>query len=353
MKGFGVIKTPKTGWIEKKKPSLKGNDAILRPIALAPCSSDTHSAHGGAGVKENLILGHEAVAEVVEVSSEIKRFKKGDVVVVPCVTPDWNEVGLQDRNINNAHDSRFMGSFKFLNSKDGSFAEFFHVNNADANLVHLPKNVTVDQALMTCDMMSTGFYGVENARVKFGDNVVVIGIGPVGLMAVAGAKLQGAGHIIGVGTRPNCVELAKKYGASEIINYKEGPVDEQVKELFPNGIDSVIIAGGNANSINQALRMVKPNGFISNVNYFDSKDTISFPTLEWGLGMGDISIVGGFCPGGAKRIERLLNMIANKRVDPSLLLNKSYDGFEKIEDAFNIMHEKPRDLIKPVVHIKW
>lgn len=353
MKGYGIINIPNTGWLDKDKPTLKGNDAILRPIAVAPCSSDTHNAEGGAGPMKNLILGHEAVGEVVEVSKEITRFKRGDIVVVPTNTPDWEQPSLQDRDINNAHDVRLMGSMKFLSFKDGVFAEYFHVNNADANLVHLPKDVTVDQALMTCDMMSTGFYGAENARIKFGDNVVVIGIGPVGLMAVAGAKLRGAGTIIAVGTRPNCVELAKTYGATKIISYKEGPVDKQVKEMFPRGVDSVIIAGGGVESMNTALKMVKQNGTVSNVNFFDARDSFNIPTFNWGLGMGDITIVGGFCPGGAKRIERLLNMISNKRLDPSLLLNKKFDGFEKIEDAFKLMHDKPKDLIKPVVHIKW
>lgn len=353
MKGYGIINIPKTGWLEKKRPTLSGNDAILRPIAVAPCSSDTHNAEGGAGPMSNLILGHEAVAEVVEVSKEITRFKKGDIVVVPTNTPDWEQPSLQDRDINNAHDVRLMGSMKFLSFKDGVFAEYFHVNNANANLVHLPKDVTVDQALMTCDMMSTGFYGAENAKIKFGDNVVVLGIGPVGLMAVAAAKLRGAGTIIAVGTRPNCVELAKVYGATKIVSYKEGPVDKQVKEMFPRGVDSVIIAGGGVDSMNTALKMVKQNGVVSNINFFDARDSFNIPTFNWGLGMGDITIVGGFCPGGAKRIERLLNMISNKRLDPSLLLNKQFDGFEKIEDAFKLMHDKPKDLIKPVVHIKW
>jgi threonine dehydrogenase-like Zn-dependent dehydrogenase len=94
-----------------------------------------------------------------------------------------------------------MRSFKFLTQKDGVFAEFFHVNNADANLVLLPEGVSPEAALMTVDMMSTGFHGVELANIEFGDSVAVIGIGPVGLMAIAGAALKGAGRLIAVGTR--------------------------------------------------------------------------------------------------------------------------------------------------------
>jgi threonine dehydrogenase-like Zn-dependent dehydrogenase len=204
---------------------------------------------------------------------------------------------------------------------------------------------------MTVDMMSTGFHGVENADIGFGDTVVVIGIGPVGLMAVAGAKLKGAGRIIAVGTRPNCVAVAKEYGATDIISYKEGDIVKQVLEMTKDGADSVIIAGGNAESFRQAVDMTKPGGCISNVNFFDLSETLAMPAFSWGLGMADKTIRGGFCPGGALRISKMLQMIENKRVDTTKLITHTFNGFDKIEDAFKLMDEKPRDLIKPVVFI--
>lgn len=71
-------------------------------------------------------------------------------------------------------------------------------------------------------MVPTGLHGVELADVQFGDTVCVIGIGPVGLMSVAGAAIRGASRLFAVGSRPNCVELAKEYGATDIINYRDG-----------------------------------------------------------------------------------------------------------------------------------
>lgn len=353
MKGFGMIRVGETGWIEKEKPAIGPLDALVRPIAVAPCSSDTHVSHGGSGPKENLILGHEAVGEVVEVGSLVTSFKPGDVVVVPCCTPDWNQLGVQQRGSNNAHDVGPMKSFKFLSSKDGVFAEYFSVNNADANLVLLPEGVSVDAALMTVDMMSTGFYGVEMADVQLGDSVVVFGIGPVGLMAVAGAKLRGAGRIYAIGTRKNCADLAREYGATDIISYKEGDLVEQILKKEGGKVDRVIIAGGSVESMNQALAMVKNNGCIANVNFYDVSETFQTPAYLWGLGMSDVTIRGGFCPGGAYRIQKMLNLIQTGRIAPEKLLNYQFEGFDKIEDAFKVMDEKPRDLIKPVVHIHW
>ncbi len=351
MKGYGMIQVNEAGWIEKPKPSVDPLGAILRPIAIAPCTSDTHTLHGGGGEQEQRILGHEAVGEIVEVGSLVHTFKPGDKVVVPATTPDWEALGVQ--NGLSAHDTKLMGSFKFLTMKDGTMAEFFHVNNADANLVLLPEDVSVEKALLTVDMMSTGLYADELADIQFGDTVVVIGIGPVGLMAVAGAKLRGAGRIIAVGTRPKCVSVAKEYGATDIISYKEGNIVEQVMALTGDGADRVIIAGGNQDTFAQAVMMAKPGGVIANVNFFDLKDTLTMPAYAWGLGMANKDIRGGFCPGGALRIKKMLELVKHGRIDPSKMITHRFYGFSQIAEVFHLMDTKPSDLIKPVVFIDW
>ena len=351
MKGYGMISINNVGWIEKEAPKAGPFDAILKPLAVAPCSSDTHVSHGGAGPLENRILGHESVGEVVEVGSAVKKFKPGDKVIVNCVTPDWESPLLQDGFDNNAHDAFPTSSFKFVCQKDGVFAELYHVNNADANLFMMPDDISIEDALMTTDMMSTGFHAVENAEIHYGDNVVVFGIGPVGLMAVAGAALAGAGRIFAIGTRPNCAALAKEYGATDIISYKQGNIVDQILDLNKGQVDKVILAGGKGESFNQALQLTRANGIISNVNFLDPTDTISFPAPLWGLGMSNISFKSGFCPGGARRIERLVRLIQADRVHPGKLLNYKFEGFDKIPDAFKMMDEKPKDLIKPYVLI--
>lgn len=351
MRGYGMISVGNPGWLEKDKPTAGPLDAVIRPLIVAPCSSDTHAMHGGSGPKENLILGHEAIGEVVEVGSMVTKFKPGDKVVVPCVTPDWMQSGVQ-KMAYTAHDAGLMGSFKFLAMKDGVFGELFHVNQADANLVILPDDISGEAALMTVDMMSTGFHGVELAEIGFGDTVVVIGIGPVGLMSVAGAALRGAGRIIAVGTRPNCVKIAKEYGATDIISYKEGDIVQQVLEMTAGGADKVIIAGGNQETFGQAVSMTREMGTISNVNFFDVTDVLSMPSYSWGLGMANKDIRGGFCPGGAVRIQSLLDVIRYGRVDPTKIISHKFEGFEQIEAAFKMMDDKPADLIKPIVYVR-
>ena len=348
MRGYGVLRVGEVGWIEKEAPVCGPLDAILKPVATAICSSDTHVSDGGAGPVENRILGHESIGEIVEVGALVKSFKPGDRVVVNCVTPDWEQPGMQDRDINSAHDAGLMGSFKLVLQRDGTWAEKYLVNNADANLVLMPKDVSYEDALMVTDMMSTGFYAAEMADIQFGDTVVIFGIGPVGLMALAGTALRGAGKIIGIGSRPNLVKLAREFGATDIIDYHDGDVTEQITATYGQ-VDKAIIAGGTCYSMTQALQMVKPNGIISNVNFFDATDSFQIPAPLWGLGMSDVTIRGGMCPGGAKRTERLLSVIQAGRCHPGKLLNYKFEGWDGLPEAFKVMHEKPRDLIKPYV----
>lgn len=350
MKGYAMYKIGSTGWIDKEAPKCGPMDAICKPIALAPCTSDIHTVWEGAlGDKHDMILGHEGVGEVVEVGSLVKEFKPGDKVVVPAITPDWTSLEAQAGFP--MHSGGMLAGWKFSNFKDGVFGELFHVNEADANLAMLPKGLDPGAAAMLSDMVPTGIHGVELADVQYGDDVCVIGIGPVGLMSVIATSLRGAANIIAVGSRPNCVEVAKKYGANEIVNYKNGDIVDQVMDLTSGkGVDKVVVAGGGTETIGQAIKMMKPGGTIGNVNYFGEGDIV-LPRVEWGCGMGHKTIKGGLMPGGRLRMEKLSKLVAMNKIDTSLLLTHRFEGFDKIEEALMLMKDKPADLIKPVVII--
>ena len=353
MKGFAMLGPSTTGWIEKERPFCGPLDAICRPLSLAACTSDIHTVYENAlGPRTDLILGHEGVGEVVEVGSLVKDFKPGDRVLVAAITPDWSSVAAQGGY--SMHDHGMLAGWKFSNIKDGVFAEFFHVNDADGNLAHLPDGLDVGVAAMLSDMIPTGLHASELADVTYGDTVCVIGIGPVGLMAVRGAVLHGASNIFAVGTRPNCVAVAKEYGATDVISYKDGPLDEQILSLTGGkGVDKVLVAGGDCDTFDEAIKMLKPGGIIGNVNYLGEGDYVRIPRAEWGVGMGHKTIAGGLMPGGRRRLERLVSLIMTGRIDPEPLLTHRYKGFDKIEEMLDVMHKKPAELIKPVTLIEW
>ena len=349
MKGFAMLGIGKTGWIEKEVPACGPLDAIVRPLAVSPCTSDIHTVWEGAiGERTDMILGHEAVGEIVEVGSLVKTLKPGDRVIVPAITPDWGSLEAQAGY--SMHSGGMLAGWKFSNFKDGVFAEYFHVNEADANLALLPECLDPAAAVMLSDMVPTGFHGVELADVQFGDTVCVVGIGPVGLMSVAGAALRGASRLFAVGSRRVCVEAAKAYGATDIINYREGDIVQQIlDQTHGKGVDRVILAGGDNDTFRQAVEMVKPGGYIGNVNYLGSGDYVRIPRVEWGCGMGHKTIRGGLMPGGRLRMEKLASLMETGRLDTSRLLTHRFQGFAHMEEALLLMKDKPRDLIKPVV----
>lgn len=349
MKGYAMIRIGETGWVEKPRPTCGPMDAILRPLAVAPCTSDTHTVwKGSIGERHNMVLGHEGCGVVEEVGSQVKDFKVGDRVMVAAVTPDWCSVEAQGGY--SMHSGGMLSGCMYSNLKDGLLAEYVHVNQADANLAHLPKNISTAEACMLSDMVPTGFHGVELADVQFGDKVLVVGIGPVGLMSVAGCKLRGASQIIAVGSRPVCRETAKYYGATDIVSYKEGPIDKHVLELTNGeGVDKAIVAGGGVETFEPVIKCLKPGGKVGNVNYLASGDYVNIPRVEWGVGMGHKQIVGGLMPGGRRRLEKLASLITYGRLDVKPLITHRFDGFEHMEDALILMKDKPEDLIKPVV----
>ena len=245
-----------------------------------------------------------------------------------------------------------LGGLKFSNFKDGVISEYYHVNDADGNLAKLPSNISTVDACMLSDMVPTGFHGVELADVQFGDTVLVIGIGPVGLMSVAGANLRGASRIIAVGTRPNCVEAAKGYGASDFISYKNGSIEDQVLAMTDGkGVDKVIVAGGECETFESAVKCLKPGGKIGNVNYLGSGTYVTIPRVEWGVGMGHKQINGGLMPGGRLRMEKLGALVCAVKLYVHPLASHIFDGWEHLEEALFMMRDKPRDLIKPVVRL--
>ena len=244
-----------------------------------------------------------------------------------------------------------FSAINFSSYEDGTFAEQIKVRSADMNLALIPEGVSLESAVMATDMMTTGFYGSELADVKFGDTVVVFGIGPVGLMAVVGAKLRGAGKLIAVGTRPNCVALAKEYGATDIVSYKDGDLVEQIMKLTDGkGADAAIVAGGGAEALNNAIAVVKAGGGnVAMLEVITETEMLNIPNAYIGGFLSHKTIRGGLCPGGRKRIERLLSLIKNGRVDPSKMITHKFNGLDSIEEAFYLMKDKPRDLIKPIV----
>jgi threonine dehydrogenase-like Zn-dependent dehydrogenase len=242
-----------------------------------------------------------------------------------------------------------LGGWKFANVKDGNLAEFFHVNNAQANLAPIPAGLPDEKAVYCSDMMSTGFMAAEHAAIPIGGSVAIFAQGPVGLMATVGARLLGAGLVIGVENVPKRQELARRYGADEIIDFtKRDPVAAILDMTGGQGVDSSIEALGSEETFMNCIRSTRAGGTISNVGYHGHGDFLRVPRLDWGVGMGDKTIRTGLCPGGAERMKRLLRLLTTGRVDPTPMTTHRFK-FSEIEKAFRMMKLKEDGILKPLI----
>ena len=342
MKGIG-----KVGFADKPIPAPGPTDAIVKTTKALICTSDVHTVHGAIGPRENLTLGHEAVGVVHQVGAAVKRFKPGDHIVVGAITPEWTDSASQAGH--SSQSGGALGGWKFANIKDGVFAEFFHVNEADANMAHIPAVVADDAAVYCCDMISTGLMAAENANIPPGGTAAVFALGPVGLMAVAGARLLGAGLIIGVDSVARRKELARSYGADVIVDFEKEDAVARIMELTGGeGVDSAIEALGSDVSFQNAIRVAKPGATISNAGYHGKGEFVHIPRMEWGVGMAEKTIRTGLCPGGRLRMERLLRLLQGGRIDPTRLTTHTM-RFDELERAFEMMERKLDGIIKPLI----
>lgn len=333
------------------EPELKEPyGAILTPLAMAPCTSDVNTVYGtGSRKPENLILGHECVARVVEVASGVRDFRPGELVAVPAITPDWRETAIQEGN--DRHAGRPFSGNALGRSIPGVFAERFAIADADTTLAHIPEGVSLKDALMCVDVVTTGFTGAESAEIRVGDTVVVLGIGAIGLMAVQGAALMGAARILAVGTRAVSVRLAKEFGANEVLSYREGDIAAQVLGRTGGiGADAVIICGGDDSALPQAIDMVRYGiGRVVNLKHFPGEGAMEIPKFSGGRGMAGKTVKLELCRGGRARIERLMKMVQYGRIQPGKLVTHELSGFDRIADGLELMRNKPEDLVKVMV----
>ncbi|MEU1543653.1 NAD(P)-dependent alcohol dehydrogenase [Actinacidiphila glaucinigra] len=347
MKAFVMKEIGRVGFMDKPVPEPGPVDAVVKTTSALICTSDSHTVQGGIGPRENLTLGHEAVGIVHAVGSEVKDFRPGDRVLVGAITPDWGDLASQ--NGFPSQSGGPLGGFKFANGKDGVFADYFHVNDADANLARIPDTLGDDVAVYCADMLSTGFMGAENGNIPIGGTVAVLAQGPVGLMATVGARFRGAGRVIGVESVPSRQKLAREYGADEIVDFTSEDVVERIHELTGGqGVDTAIEALGADITFQTAVKVTKPGGTVSVIGYFGEGEFVRIPRVEWGVGMADKTIATGLCPGGRLRMERLLRVLEAERLDPTPMTTHTFH-FDDMERAFEVADKKLEDVVKVLI----
>jgi S-(hydroxymethyl)glutathione dehydrogenase / alcohol dehydrogenase len=264
------VKQPLT--IEEVQLSKPGpREVLLRTVAAGVCHSDLHFYNGSYLYPTPAVLGHESAGIVEEVGSDVAYVKKGDHVIT-CLSVFCGECqyclsgrpALCSKTLTRrpqgsepriSQDGKLVHQFLDLSS----FAEQMLVH--EHALVKITPEMPLDRAALIGCGVTTGLGAVfRTARVEPGDTVAVIGCGGVGLSAIQGAAIAGAGRVIAVDTNPAKLQLATKLGATDVIDPRNGDVVQQVRDLTNGGVHHSFEVLGRKETAEQAFAMLAPGG---------------------------------------------------------------------------------------------
>ncbi|KAA0972460.1 NAD(P)-dependent alcohol dehydrogenase [Aureimonas fodinaquatilis] len=334
---------------EKPIPDVGPQDALVRITTTTICGTDVHILKGEYPVEKRLTIGHEPVGIIEKLGSSVTGYHEGQRVIAGAITPSGHSYaclcgcGSQD-GPGTRHGFKVAGGWKFGNTIDGCQAEYVLVKDAMANLSPIPDHLTDEEVLMCPDIMSTGFSGAERGNVRIGDTVVVFALGPIGLCAVAGAKLMGATRIIGVDTVPARMEAARKLGADHVVDFRAGDPVEQILALTDGrGVDVAIEALGTQSTFESSLKVLRPGGTLSSLGVYSSD--LAIPLAAFGAGLGDYTIVSTLCPGGKERMRRLMEVCGSGRIDLKPLVTHRYK-LDDIEAAYDLFANQRDGVLK-------
>lgn len=233
----------------------KPDDAIIKLTTTAICGSDLHLIHGMIpNLQEDYVIGHEPMGIVEEVGPGVTKLKKGDRVIIPftiaCGECFYCKNHLEsqcDKSNENGEAGGFFGYSGNTGGYPGGQAEYLRV--PFANFTHFkipePSEIPDEKLCLIADVMPTAFWSVDNAGVKDGDTVIVIGCGPVGLMAQKFAWIKGAKRVIAVDYLDYRLNHAKKTNNVETVNAgSDENIGNHLKEMTQGGADVVIDCTG-------------------------------------------------------------------------------------------------------------
>jgi threonine dehydrogenase-like Zn-dependent dehydrogenase len=337
---------------EKPVPEVGPLDALMRVTTTTICGTDVHIMKGEYPVAEGLTIGHEPVGVIERLGSAVKGYREGQRVIAGAITPSGHSNAClcgfcaQD-GAGTAHGWKPMGGWRFGNTIDGCQAEYVLVPDAMANLAPVPDQLTDEQVLMCPDIMSTGFGGAESGAIRIGDTVAVFAQGPIGLCATAGAKLMGATRIIAVDRVPERLEMARRLGADEVVDFSKADPVEAIRRLTDGrGVDVSIEALGLQSTFEAALRVLRPGGTLSSLGVYSTD--LRIPLDAFAAGLGDHRIITTLCPGGKERMRRLMSVISSGRVDLKPLVTHRFK-LDQIEEAYDLFSHQRDGVLKVAI----
>jgi D-arabinose 1-dehydrogenase-like Zn-dependent alcohol dehydrogenase len=318
-------------------PTPGPGEVLVKVLACGICASDLHVVMGvtPAGALPQT-LGHEAVGDVAALGEGVTDWQVGDrVAVLPawaCMTCPYCVGGRENlcRNL------KVPGV-----DVDGAQAGY---TLADARvLTHIPRSVPVEQAAILVDAVATPYHAMKRAGVTAGTTVAVIGLGGLGMHAVALCKLAGA-TVIGVDIDPINLERATEWGADHVVDASDGKAARAVRALTGLGVDrSLEFVGSNA-TIDQAIKMLAPGGRAVIVGLTPE----ALQTLPSALIVAnELEVVGSF-GSTMQEVNELIDLLDSGRLDLTRSVTHTY-GIERFNDALMQLADRRDNPIRIVI----
>ncbi len=309
---------------------VQPSDVVVKVKCCAICGSDLHVYHGReTGLDVHTCMGHEFAGEVVEVGKEVKSLRVGDMVMSPfsisCGECFYCQIGLTSRCVK----SLLFGWVENGIGLHGGQAEFVRVPLADSSLMKLSEGVSIEEGVLAGDIISTGFYSAKQAQIKPRGIYVVIGCGPVGLMAILGARTYGAEKIYAVDREAARLGMAEKFGAIPINTSTADALRMIQADSEGRGADAVMEAIGSEFSLQLSYQLLRPGGIISSVGVCNDKVLPFSPVQAYNK---NVTYVTGRCPARAMMPE-ILKLIREKKfpftdiITHRLSLKEGADGY--------------------------
>jgi len=250
---------------ERPVPTLQfPTDAVVKIVKTTICGTDLHILKGDVPTcLPGRVLGHEGVGIVEEVGSGITTLKKGDHVLISCITSCGKCSYCRKGMYSHCADGGWILGHKI----DGTQAEYVRIPHADGSLHKIPAGLDEDAVVMLSDIFPTGFEcGVLNGKIKPGDSVAIVGAGPIGLATLITAQFFTPARIILIDLDEKRLAVAQKFGATDVINSARENTVARVKALTGGvGVDVAIEAVGVPATFELCEEIIGPGGIIANV----------------------------------------------------------------------------------------
>ncbi len=313
-------------WEEKEKPQvLKPTDAIIRVLKSTICGTDLHIMKGDVPtVTDGRTLGHEGMGIVEEVGGAVSNFRVGDRVLISCITSCGKCEYCKKAVYAHCED----GGWLLGHLIDGVQAEYVRIPHADNSLYAIPEGADEEALVMLSDIFPTGFeIGVLNGAVKPGDIVAIAGSGPIGLAALLTAQFYSPARIIMIDTDANRLEVAKKLGATDVLDPSREDIATWVKEHTKDGVDVAIEAVGIPATFDTCQSILRPCGTMAVVGVHGK--SVDFQVQK--LWIQNITLRTGLV--NTNTTSLLMKTVLANKLDPSKLITHRF-ALEDIEAAY-------------------